>query len=172
MKLQTLATLALAVSQESKCPSHKVGAIILKDGRVVSTGYNGTIKGCVNPDTYAMERGWCDPLGVLYEKHSNDYSLWANDNVIHAEMNAILFAAKESGGIDGSTMVTSVSPCSNCRKHIKAAGIKTLIYVQEYNRSVGTGWVEDLESAGIEVIHAPLFYQDYVVKCNRKNNEV
>lgn len=153
MKIKTLVTMALAVSNESKCPSHKVGTVIVKNGRVISTGYNGTRAGGINPDEHAISMGWAERAvdGVrLYPKYEDEYSSWANTHVIHSEMNALLYAARSGQSVDGATLVTSLSPCSNCAKHMAAAGIKKVIYHTLYSKSA-EGWEKTLEDQGIEV---------------------
>ncbi|QAY01168.1 dCMP deaminase [Aeromonas phage Aswh_1] len=171
MKIKTLMTMALAVSNESKCPSHKVGTVIVKDGRVISTGYNGTRAGGVNPDEHARSMGWAGfQRGKvrLYPEYENDYSDWANTHVVHSEMNALLYAARTGQSVDGATLVTSLSPCSNCAKHMAAAGIKKVIYHTRYSKSPD-GWEKTLEDQGIEVEQCEnvIDFSNYEVRVSR-----
>lgn len=100
--------IAHIVSQLSRCNRKKVGAIIVKDGNIVSFGYNGT------------------PTGFCNECEENDVT---KDEVIHAEMNAILKAGTKT---QGATMYVTMSPCIKCAKIIKQSGLKCVVYDELY----------------------------------------
>ena len=104
---QTIATL-------SRCENAKVGAIIVKDKNIISYGYNGTPSGFCNQ---------CE------DENSITY-----DHVIHAETNAILKAGINSKGAD---LFLTLSPCVNCCKLIKQAGIRHVFFLQEYRDTSG-----------------------------------
>ena len=114
-KQQKLDTTFINIAKEigtlSYCTRSKVGAVLVKDGNVISFGYNGTPAG--------MDNG-CEENNVT------------KDEVIHAEMNAILKAAKSGNAVDGSTLYLSLSPCKNCCKLIVQSGIKRVVYLEEY----------------------------------------
>lgn len=160
MKASTFMQIAYLVSQESKCVSWKVGAVIAKNGRIISTGYNGSPAGGVNCCDHAQKEGWTtstyDPIPphvnrtVLKTECRNDHSAWSARNEIHAELNAILYAAKNGLAIDGATMYVTLSPCNNCAKAIAQSGIKQLVYSETYDR-IQPGWDSILKEAGIEV---------------------
>ncbi|ALY07222.1 putative deoxycytidylate deaminase [Vibrio phage vB_VmeM-32] len=155
MKILTGIQTAFLVSQESKCVSYKVGAVIELNDSIISMGVNGTASGTINPDEYAISRGWAIyDKGVvgLFEEHSHEYSKWANERILHAEQNAILFAAKNGRAINNATMYVTMSPCSQCAKLIAQSGIKTLVYVHEYTGSQDD-WKKYLSDAGVNVIH-------------------
>jgi len=101
--------MAEMAAMRSKDPSTKVGAVLVLDNRVLSMGYNGFPAGF--PDT---SHNWQRPLKYEF--------------VVHAEMNALLIAAKNGVSTDGATLYTSFYPCDNCCKHIAAAGIKEVVY--------------------------------------------
>lgn len=103
--------IAKEVGTLSHCTRSKVGAVLVKDGNVISFGYNGTPAG--------MDNG-CEENNVTKEE------------VIHAEMNAILKAAKTGNSVDGSTLYLSLSPCQNCCKLIIQSGIKRVVYLEAY----------------------------------------
>ncbi len=103
--------IAKEIGSLSYCTRSKVGAVLVKDGNVISFGYNGTPAG--------MDNG-CEENNVT------------KDEVIHAEMNAILKAAKSGNAVDGSTLYLSLSPCQNCCKLIIQSGIKRVVYLQDY----------------------------------------
>jgi len=113
---------AFEFGDESKCVSYHVGAVIVKDKRIVSIGYNGT-----PPDTPNCCEVF-DKDGFDAKKHS----LWSGDNEIHAEMNAILFAAKKGESIDGCDLYVTTSPCGDCLKNISMTGIKNVYYLYPY----------------------------------------
>ena len=108
---KTFINIAKEVGTLSHCTRSKVGAVLVKDGNVISFGYNGTPAG--------MDNG-CEENNVT------------KDEVIHAEMNAILKAAKSGNAVDGSTLYLSLSPCKNCCKLIVQSGIKRVVYLEEY----------------------------------------
>ncbi|EQA7786892.1 deaminase [Acinetobacter baumannii] len=159
MKSSTFMQIAYLVSQESKCVSWKVGAVIAKNGRIISTGYNGSPAGGVNCCDHAENMGWME-----YEKDSKFniiksglhpekrhlHSDWSKNNEIHAELNAILYAARNGTPIEGATMYVTLSPCPDCAKSIAQSGIKQLVYSETYDRNV-PGWEKILQDAGIQV---------------------
>jgi len=108
---KTFINIAKEIGSLSYCTRSKVGAVLVKDGNVISFGYNGTPAG--------MDNG-CEENNVTKEE------------VIHAEMNAILKAAKSGNAVDGSTLYLSLSPCKNCCKLIVQSGIKRVVYLEEY----------------------------------------
>lgn len=143
--------LAYIVAQESKCVSWKVGAIIVKDERIITTGYNGTPAGQLNCCDVAYDNNWTDRSnGNLKECCSHDHTEWSQKNEIHAELNAILYAAKRGISIEGATMYVTVSPCADCAKAIAQSGIKTLVYCVEYPRN-SDDWANILTRSKIEV---------------------
>ena len=107
--------LAIEVSSRSTCDRKYVGAIIVKDKIILSTGYNGSIRGMPH----------CDEVGHLIE---NDHCV----ATVHAEANAIIHAARIGVSIDGAALYTTASPCWNCFKLIAQSGIKTIYYGEFY----------------------------------------
>ena len=105
--------IAYEVAQLSRCNRKKVGSIIVKDGNILSFGYNGT------------------PSGFCNECEDNDVT---KDEVIHAEMNAILKAGKDA---QGATMYVTMSPCIQCAKIIKQSNIHLVIYDELYSNTEG-----------------------------------
>ncbi|CAL1777154.1 dCMP deaminase [Acinetobacter phage vB_AbaM_PhT2] len=160
MKATTFMQIAYLVSQESKCVSWKVGAVIAKNGRIISTGYNGSPAGGVNCCDHAEQEGWTTNRYNPVPPHNNtvllksecrvSHSTWSAINEIHAELNAILYAAKNGTSIDGATMYVTLSPCPDCAKAIANSGIKQLVYSETYDRNI-EGWEKILEAAGIKV---------------------
>ena len=114
---------AYLLGQESKCVSRNVGAVIADHKRIISTGYNGTPSGFTN----------CNDVFKMGNFVREDHHKWSKMNEVHAEMNAILFAAKEGKAIEGAEIYTILQPCDECLKNIIAAGIKKVYYVFQYD---------------------------------------
>ena len=107
--------IAKQVSTRSTCERKHVGAVIVRDRTILSTGYNGSIRGMPH----------CSEEGHMME---NDHCV----ATIHAEANAIIQAAKNGVMIDGATIYVTASPCWNCFKQIANAGIRRIIYGEFY----------------------------------------
>ena len=136
--------LAKVVAKRSTCIRQKVGAIIVKDKRILATGYNGAPSG--------MDH--CLDIGCLREKlkvPSGERQELCRG--LHAEQNAIIQAAKFGICIEGSILYTTHCPCITCAKMIINAGIKKVVYGKEYADKRG---LELLKEAGIEVVYIPI----------------
>ena len=107
--------IACEVAGRSTCDRKHVGAVIVRDRNILSTGYNGSIAGLPH----------CDDVGHLLE---NDHCV----ATIHAEANAILQAAKNGVRIDGASIYTTASPCWNCFKLIVNAGMRRIWFGEFY----------------------------------------
>jgi len=119
------------LKKESKCVSWQVGALLVRDGRIISTGYNGTLKGAPNCcDVH-------DPNGFDRERHRK----WSPKHEIHAEQNAIAVAAKNGIALDGCTCYCSLQPCNTCLLMLIQSGIKEIVYVEPYDRCE---WTQEL----------------------------
>jgi dCMP deaminase len=103
--------IAREVAGRSTCDRKHVGAVIVRDRNILSTGYNGSISGMPH----------CDDVGHMME---NDHCV----ATIHAEANAILQAAKNGVMINGASLYVNASPCWNCFKLIANAGIRRVYY--------------------------------------------
>ena len=109
----------------------KVGAIIVKDDRIISIGYNG------------MPSGWdntCENF-VGYDNGGKE-RLNTKPEVLHAEMNALLKLAKSTESGDGSSIFITHSPCLECAKGIYQAGIKEVYYSVNYRNTDGIDFLE------------------------------
>lgn len=107
--------IAREVAGRSTCDRKHVGAVIVRDRTILSTGYNGSIAGMPH----------CDEAGHMME---NDHCV----GTIHAEANAILQAAKNGVMIAGAAIYVSASPCWNCFKMLANAGIRRVAYGEFY----------------------------------------
>ncbi len=117
---QNFINIAHELSTASKCVSKQVGAVIVKNGRILSTGYNGTPSGFTNCNDH-----WNG-------EYTKDHHEWSKTYEIHAEMNAIIWAAREGISIDGATIYVTLEPCSECSKNLIASGIKRIVYDRAY----------------------------------------
>ena len=115
--------IAQELATASKCVSKQVGAVIVKDGRILSTGYNGTPAGFTNCSDH-----W-------EGAYTSDHHEWSKTYEIHAEMNAIIWAARQGISIEGATIYVTLEPCSECSKNIIASGIKRIIYSKPYEHT-------------------------------------
>ena len=115
-------------SKLSYCRRKQVGALIVKNGMIISDGYNGTPSGFEN---------------VCEDEHGK--TKWY---VLHAEANAITKVARSTQNADGSTLYVTVSPCRECSKLIFQSGIKRVVYYEQYKDTSG---LDFLRSAGVEV---------------------
>lgn len=120
--------MALEWSKLSYCERRQVGALIVKDKMIISDGYNGTPTGFENI---------CED--------DEGYTKWY---VLHAEANAISKVASSTQSCEGATLYITMSPCQQCSKLIHQAGIKRLVYYDEYKDNSG---VKFLERAGVRV---------------------
>jgi dCMP deaminase len=119
-------------SKLSHCKRKQVGAIIVKDGMIISDGYNGSPSGFDN---------CCED--------KNGLTHWY---VLHAEANAISKVARSTNNAKNSTLYLTMSPCKDCSKMILQVGIKRVVFSKDYKD--GTG-IDLLEKAGIEVQYLP-----------------
>lgn len=127
------------VAKRSTCLRRAVGALVVKDKRILSTGYNGAPTGIKH----------CNEAGCLREElnvvSGEKHELCRG---IHAEQNAIIQAALHGVGIKGATLFCTNLPCSICAKMIINAGIKKICYHSGYADAISR---EMLDAAGIEV---------------------
>ena len=131
--------MASLVAGQSTCCRLNVGAVLVKDNRVISIGFNGVPSGQKHCEEHFDEV--CKKAGTSKEEYFKTkefmdiHGKFSNENELHAEQNAILFAAKNGIATAGATLYVTLSPCINCAKVIVAAGIKTVYYKDLYDRS-------------------------------------
>jgi len=124
--------------KRSTCKRLQVAAILVKNGRIISTGWNGVTSG----KTHCFEI--FDDLSTKNGDFSEKHAKFSNANESHAEMGAIGFAARNGISTEGTTMFVSVAPCINCAKLIVASGIKMVYYIKRYDREdLGIQFLED-----------------------------
>jgi len=141
LKDKVFINIATEISTLSKCVSYKVGCIIVKDDRIISMGYNGSPAGYKNCDEQFPNYGKdVTPLIDQRDKHHK----WSNMFEIHAEENAMIYAAKNGTSIDGAKMYCTLHPCNNCLKNICQSGIVEVIYKDIYDRFTSQKEIEKL----------------------------
>ena len=116
-------------AENSYCRRRQVGALVVKDKMIISDGYNGTPSG--------------------FENVCEDDNYVTKPYVLHAEANAITKLARSNNNSDGATIYITASPCIECAKLIIQAGIRRVVYGENYRLTDG---VDLLKRAGIEVI--------------------
>ena len=131
--------IAYELATASKCVSRKTGAVIVKWGRIVSTGYNGTPAGYENCRDHFK--------GEYTPQHHE----WSYKYEIHAEMNAIVWAAREWISIEGAVIYCTYEPCFDCTRAIIAAWLKRIVFREKYKHHEWTE-VEDFVKANGAVI--------------------
>ena len=119
-------------AENSYCVRRKVGALMVKNQMIISDGFNGTPSG--------------------FENVCEDENNVSKPYVLHAEANAITKVARSNNSSDGATIYITASPCMECSKLIIQAGIKRVVYGENYRIMDG---VELLKRAGIEVVYMP-----------------
>jgi dCMP deaminase len=106
--------LTLAISKRSSCNKLHVGCIIVKDNNIISTGYNGHVRGA-------------EHKSVIIDNHEQ--------MTIHAEANAVGIAASNGTSVNGATAYITHYPCINCAKMLITSGIKEIRYLEDYKNN-------------------------------------
>jgi dCMP deaminase len=126
--------MAMIWAENSYCTRRQVGALLVKDKMIISDGYNGTPSG--------------------FENVCEDENNKTKPYVLHAEANAITKVAKSNNSSEGATLYVTSSPCIECSKLIIQAGIKRVVFSEQYHMNDG---VELLERAKVEVVKVDLY---------------
>lgn len=120
-------------AQNSYCKRRQVGALLVKEKMIISDGYNGTPSG--------------------FENKCEDENNITHPYVLHAEANAITKVAKSNNSSDGATLYVTSSPCLECSKLIIQAGIKRVVFYDNYRLEDG---IDLLKKANIEVVQVEI----------------
>ncbi len=128
--------IAVDVARRSTCLRRNIGAVIVNGDVIISTGYNGNPRGMPH----------CEDIGCIRD----ELNIPSGERTevctgVHAEMNGLIFAGKQS---QGGTLYATIVPCSNCAKMIINAGIRRVVYCEGYPDVIG---IEMLRGAGIPV---------------------
>ena len=125
--------IARQVATRSTCDRKHVGAVIVRDRTLLSTGYNGSMRGAAH----------CDEAGHLME---NDHCV----RTVHAEANAVAQAARNGVRIDGGEIYVTASPCFNCFKLLVNAGVRRICYGEFYRDERIGDFAREL---GVELVY-------------------
>ena len=125
---QSYIEMAAVWARNSYCKRRQVGALLVKDRMIISDGYNGT------------------PAG--FENNCEDAEGVTRPYVLHAEANAITKVAKSGNSSSGATLYVTAAPCLECAKLIIQAGVRRVVYRDEYRLTDG---IDLLRTAGVEV---------------------
>ncbi len=138
--------LAMLASERATCPRMHCGCVLVNDKHVVATGYNGSIPG---------------------DDHCDDVGCWVVENhcirTNHAEVNALMQAAKRGNSVDGATSYVTNMPCTTCAKALVAAGIKRVVVFSDYHDTLANNF---FKKAGVQIdrIPMPSLEIDYDIK--------
>jgi len=161
---ETFLEIAQKMAEHSTCVRVQVGAVLTKDRRIISCGYNGVPSGqeeckdffhriwntsshAENATYRAFDFDWMlnkyiYPTYDDFLKSDTFYNLhrtFSQMFELHAEQNAIGYAARNGIETNGSTIFLTISPCMQCAKLLIAAGVKQVVYAEKYNRSEDDG---------------------------------
>ncbi|BDG61775.1 deoxycytidylate deaminase [Caldinitratiruptor microaerophilus] len=126
--------MARLAATRATCPRRRVGAVLVRDARVIATGYNGAVRGAPH----------CDDVGCLLDNgHCK--------RTVHAELNALLQCALNGVSSRGSTLYTTDFPCVDCAKALVQAGVERVIYLADYPDPNSAGV---LRAGGVELYRA------------------
>ena len=117
--------IAEAVKARANCRGSRVGALLVLEGRIVSTGYNGTPSDMTNCDEGGCER--CSNPGRYKSGTAYDICI-----CVHAEQNALLAAARFGIAVEGAILYSTMRPCFGCTKELLQARVKGVIYLQDW----------------------------------------
>ena len=120
------------VAERSSCLSRQVGAVIVKDNRILATGYNGSPSGLEN----CCDEGSCLRKGSKSGENLNECM------AVHAELNAILQCAKMGICCEDATLYVTTKPCASCMKAIIQSGIRKVVYIEDYDAPLTDKLVE------------------------------
>lgn len=130
--------IALAVAARSSCSRRRVGALVVVDNAIIATGYNGTPVGVRNCSEGGCPRCASDaPTGAGYDACI----------CVHAEQNAIVFAARHGNATQGGVLYTTLRPCFGCAKESIQAGLRQIVYAEPFV------YAADLEEVYRRLIH-------------------
>jgi dCMP deaminase len=132
-------------AQLSSAVRLQVGAVVVKDNRIISIGYNGMPSGWTNECEHVVDVAKTDPR---YDYNNFTKELKTKDEVIHAEANAIIKLARDGESGNGSSLFCTHAPCVQCAKMIYGAGISKMYYRNTYRDTSG---IDFLIKCNIEV---------------------
>ncbi len=128
--------LAMLASERATCPRMHCGCVLVKEKNVIATGYNGSIP---------------------QDDHCEDVGCWVVENhcirTVHAEMNALIQAAKRGHSVEGATAYVTNMPCTTCAKSLIAAGINRVVIFSEFHDTLAE---EFFAKAQVQIDRIPM----------------
>jgi len=132
--------IALDVAERATCLRRRVGAVLVRDKRILATGYNGAPRGVPHcAEVGCLRRELDVPSGQRHELCRG----------VHAEMNALLQCALHGVAAAGAVLYSTATPCSLCSKMLINAGVRRVVYLGDYPDDLGR---DLLEQAGVELV--------------------
>ena len=130
--------IAEIISEHSTCVRKKVGAILVKEGRILSLGYNGVPSGaehCNEMDWKLPEEGnWKEVNDCIMRDFLTEHNRFSQINEIHAEQNCLGYCSRNGISTEGAAMFSTLSPCTFCAKLLLASVIKEIYFDELYDR--------------------------------------
>ncbi|MCF7795959.1 dCMP deaminase [Patescibacteria group bacterium] len=153
-KTKVFMKVAELFAEQSTCISKQIGAVIVKDERIISTGYNGVPSGQLHCYGLFKEELFLlksKPYSKEMEEFKKRHYVFQKENELHAEMNAIAFAAKNGEILNGTEIYVTFSPCFDCAKMIVACGIKKVYFKYLYEKEDSRSFLKENEVEVIQV---------------------
>ena len=122
--------IAIAVRKKANCMGRKVGAVFVRENRIISTGYNGTPEGLIN----------CLDGGCVRCKNRETYKASIGYDVcicVHAEQNALITAARFGNAVENAVVYSTLRPCFDCTKALLQAKVGAIYYLHDWQHSMG-----------------------------------
>jgi len=122
--------IAMAVRKKANCLGRKVGAVIVRENRIISTGYNGTPEGITN----------CTEGGCVRCRDRDTYKASVGYDVcicVHAEQNALITAARFGNAVEESVVYSTLRPCFDCTKAALQAKVAAIYYLHDWQHPIG-----------------------------------
>jgi len=142
-------------AQRSTCIRVQVGSILVRDNKIIATGYNGSTKNHQHCYDYFKD----SKLDIHSQEFIDKHFKFSEEHELHAEQNVLLFCAKEGISTKDTTLYITLSPCLSCAKVIYVSGITKVIYKKEYDRDLrGIEFLKE-NNIIIEKYSEQLFYK-------------
>ena len=133
--IQMFKEISILISKRSTCCRKQVGSLIVKDGRIISSGWNGNFSKkshCVDYFKFIVQTENLNPNEYYNSKEFYDtHGKFSNLNEVHSELNAILYSKQD---LINTQLFCTLSPCLNCSKAIITSGITEVYYIENYDR--------------------------------------
>lgn len=126
-KIDYFMRVATETAKLSTCVSKQVGAVLVRDNRIIAIGYNGV----------PSQRTHCNQIFDSKDFDRDKHHEWSLYNELHAEQNIISYCAKNGISIDNSILFVTLSPCINCAKLLLTSGVRMIYYLDIYDKENG-----------------------------------